>query len=194
MRVANEALELSTALFAALTKLSLSGRIQYTPLTSFALLSHLYLSLLVRTYSFFSPFWCLLTLKHFLLSPLYISQQEEAMRLTVAKCVVALQNATLSIPPATSRVTTGQDMPSPQVSALARVAHAVQPMSTGKYVVGMGNMVLQDEIRSVLTKLTKSSASPNVTTKTISKEESVLGGLKISFYLLSYHFIFLNFM
>eukprot|EP00026_Physarum_polycephalum_P000121 Phypoly_transcript_00121.p1 GENE.Phypoly_transcript_00121~~Phypoly_transcript_00121.p1 ORF type:complete len:2101 (+),score=228.03 Phypoly_transcript_00121:347-6649(+) len=133
MRVANEALELSTALFAALTKLSLNGQ---------------------------------------------ISQQEEAMRLTVAKCVVALQSATLSMPPATSRAPLNQDSPMIQQSILPRTAH-VQPMSTGKYVVGMGNMVLQDEIRSVLTKLTKSSASPNVTTKTISKEESVLGGLKI---------------
>jgi hypothetical protein len=96
----------------------------------------------------------------------------------VAKCVVALQNATLSMLPTTSRVVHSQD--SPQVPQSSRVAH-VQPMSTGKYVVGMGNMVLQDEIRSVLTKLTKSGASPNTTTKTISKEESVLGGLKISY-------------
>ena len=95
----------------------------------------------------------------------------------MAKCVVALQNATLSMPPTTSRaaVPSQDSLQMPQVvSPMARV------MSTGKYVVGMGNMVLQDEIRSVLTKLTKNSASPNLTAKTISKEESVLGGLKIS--------------
>lgn len=106
------------------------------------------------------------------------------MRLTVAKCVIALQTATISLPPTTSRptigVVPGQDspqIPSP-LSPQARIAH-IQPLSTGKYVVGMGNMILQDEIRSVLTKQTKNSASPSVSTKTISKEESVLGGLKI---------------
>lgn len=107
------------------------------------------------------------------------------MRLTVAKCVMALQTATLSLPPATSRISVGmtssQDSPQilqPSPMSPQKFAN-IQPLSTGKYVVGMGNITLQDEIRSVLTKQPKNSASPSVTTKTMSKEESVLGGLKI---------------
>lgn len=138
----------------------------------------------------------------------------------MARAVVTLQTATISVPPATVRnsgqgqsasqnsvTTDSQSQSSPSQSRLPQHPHSLQAQVAGGlagsskyYVAGMGNMVLQDEIRSVLTKQTKSSSGPTVASKSISKEESVLGGLKVSIPFFIWYccfcilFIFLKFI